>query len=450
MRAPNRSEQGFTLIEALVATTLMVVGIAVTLGVFGASGRTTVAAQRTDVASEQAQGALDQLGTMAYGKLGLTSTPTTSTNPLNPNSRVSGTTLTITPSLSESFVLSSDSGQSAAAVDPTPTTFAVGTANGTVTGKIYRYVTWRDENCPAGICDGTHNTKRITVAVTIDAAGTFTARAPVWVSQIIPDPSALPPGTSTPPSSGGGGSGVTAQDFYLYDTRCGNTARTAPGGAHVTHNTAASGSSASFYSTCENMSSYNGIANGLQPDLMGTTTPTGNSSTPLYVYSTDLAGTYDGGLAMKRQGTTCPTNYAFSDTTNVNAPNEWSLHAWATNTFSSTYTISGPATLSLFTQTFGGVSGRGLVCATLLDRTLSSGVPQDTTIGSTTYDNAGWPATVKRISFSFNVSSYDIASGHRLVLVLGVRSESASDLVFVYDHPLYASFLEVATPTPLP
>src|SRR5205823_11913242 len=155
MRFRSGSEQGFTLIEVLIAMTLVAVGISATLSVFGASGRTTVQAQRTDVASEQAQGALDLLSKMDYSKLGLTATPTTSTNALNPNNRVSGTTLTINSALTESFVLSSDTDQSAATVDPTPTTFAVGTADGTVTGKIYRYITWRDENCPSGICDGT-------------------------------------------------------------------------------------------------------------------------------------------------------------------------------------------------------------------------------------------------------------------------------------------------------
>ena len=42
-----------------------------------------------------------------------------------------------------------------------------------------------------------------------------------------------------------------------------------------------------------------------QPDSMGTQPPTGNSSTPIYEYSADLAGDYLGGLAMMRKGNTC-------------------------------------------------------------------------------------------------------------------------------------------------
>ena len=40
---------------------------------------------------------------------------------------------------------------------------------------------------------------------------------------------------------------------------------------------------------------------------MGKTVPPGDNSTPLFTYSTDLAGSYDGGLAMKRGVTACPT-----------------------------------------------------------------------------------------------------------------------------------------------
>src|SRR2546426_9315509 len=131
-----RSESGFTLVEVLIAMTLMSVGIAATLGVFGSAGRTTNIAQENDVATEQAQAAIDQLSTMSYGKVGLTSVPASSTDPKNPGYKVSGSTLQIKSGLSESFVLSSDSGQSQAAVDPTPQPFSVGVGGSVVTGKI--------------------------------------------------------------------------------------------------------------------------------------------------------------------------------------------------------------------------------------------------------------------------------------------------------------------------
>ena len=152
---------------------------------------------------------------------------------------------------------------------------------------------------------------------------------------------------------------------------------------------------------------------------------------------------------MMRHGSGCPTTYPAADATNPNAVDQWSIHGWATNTFASTFTLAGQVTLSLFTATVGGASGAGVTCATLVDRSVSGGVPVDVNLGSFTYSLGSWPTTVRRISFTLNVPPANIAAGHRLVLVLGVKGSSDNDLYFVYDHPSYPSFLEVATPTPL-
>jgi prepilin-type N-terminal cleavage/methylation domain-containing protein len=446
MRPGFRSERAFTLVEVLIAMTLMAVGISATLSVFGSSGRTAVIAQQNDVAVHQAQAEVDRLGRMDYDTLGLTATPATSTNPRNPGFRVSGSTLLIKTGLTESFVLSSDTGQSGAAVNPTPTTFSVGLNNAKVTGKVYRYVTWRDENCPAGVCDGTQNTKRITVAVTIDQVGTNPTLNPIWTSAVIPDPDAVPAGSSAPGSPSG--STVTAQDFYLYDTRCGSNTRQTLTGDHSTHLSASSSSDKNYDSYCENTNEVSG-EKVFQPDLMGKDEPSGDDSTPLYKYSSELSGTYDGGLAMKRQGTTCPTSHSVLQTFNTSTTNIWSIHSWSSVAFSTAFDLDGMVTLSLFTAALGGASGQGVVCATLLSRDVQSTGPVDTALGSFSYTLNPWPTTPRRISFSFTISPTEIPAGDRLVLVLGVKDSSSNDLYFVYDHPSYPSFLEVATTTPL-
>ena len=73
-----RDEQGFTLVELLIAMALTAVGVAATLGVFGASGRTTVISQNTEVGAQQAQAELDRLSKLKYGELALTSMPVNS------------------------------------------------------------------------------------------------------------------------------------------------------------------------------------------------------------------------------------------------------------------------------------------------------------------------------------------------------------------------------------
>ena len=68
-------------------------------------------------------------------------------------------------------------------------------------------------------------------------------------------------------------------------------------------NTAAHGDAADDNSTCEHPSPQK------QPDLMAASAPPGDPSTPLFEYSSDLAGTYDGGLATARAGTSCVHSY---------------------------------------------------------------------------------------------------------------------------------------------
>ena len=222
MTARIGDERGFTLVELLIAMALTAVGVAATLGVFGAAGRTTVISQNTEVGAQQAQAELDRLSKLKYGELALTSTPVTSTNAKNPNYRVSGTNFNVRTGLTEALVTTAGDGATAK-VDPGPTNFAVGQNGSTITGKVYRYVTWRDENCPTTICDGAQNTKRVIVAVSLDPVANTVQRNPLWFSTVISDPSAAPPGYSG--TAGGNGSGTgsntSAQIFYLYDEPCG-------------------------------------------------------------------------------------------------------------------------------------------------------------------------------------------------------------------------------------
>jgi prepilin-type N-terminal cleavage/methylation domain-containing protein len=439
-----KGEHGFTLVELLLAMALSAVGIAATIGVFGASSRTTVRAQQGEVGAHQAQAELDRLSKLPYGQLAMTSLPTPSTDPQSPAYGVSGSQFNVRPGLTEALVTQAGEGETAQ-VDPGPELFAVGQEGATITGSIYRFVTWRDEQCPATICDGTENTKRVTVAVTVDPSPGSTQRGPLWFSTVITDPRAAPADyTGTVGGAGGGGSNTSAQLFYLYDTPCSKTSRQTPSASHNTRSTAQTSPSASGYSTCQNPDATK------NPDLMGAAPPNGTNP-PVYEYSADLGGDYPGGLAMMRKGSTCRSSYSAADAANTAVPNKWAVHAWATNPFAgAAFHLSGRVTVSMYTATLSGIAGRGLLCATLIERTESGGIASDTPIGSTTYDIASWPTSTRRLSFTFNVSSeLDIEVGHRLVLALHLRGESANDIALLYDHPSYQSLLEVETSTPL-
>lgn len=444
-----RNQDGFSLVELLIAMALTAVGIAATLSVFGASGRTTVISQNTEVGAQQAQAELDRLSKLKYGELALTSTPSNSSNPKNPDYRVSGSNFDVRSGLTEPLVTEAGEGATAK-VDPGPSTFAVGQNGSTITGKIYRYVTWRDENCPTNVCDGAQNTKRVIVAVSLDPTATSVQRNPLWFSTVIADPSAAPPGyTGTAGGNGSGtGSSTSAQVFYLYDQPCADEdwddfSYVAPSGSHDTRSTAQTGPSGATNSTCDNDDSSK------QPDLMGTVPPPGNSSTPVYEYSADLAGDYLGGLAMTRKGTSCRSSYSTSEAGSP-ANYKYAVHAWTTPEFEEAFVLSGRATVSIWTETVGAGSGRGLMCATLIERRVSGQVPTDTVLGSTSYDVPAWPATPRRLSFTFAIPQpADIDAGRQLVLVLHLREESAQDVALLYDHPSYQSLLEVETTSPL-
>ena len=356
MSARIGDERGFTLVELLIAMSLTAVGVAATLGVFGAAGRTTVISQNTEVGAQQAQAELDRLSKLKYGELALTSTPVTSANVKNPNYRVSGSNFNVRTGLTEALVTTAGDGATAK-VDPGPTTFAVGQNGSTITGKIYRYVTWRDENCPATICDGTQNTKRVIVAVSLDPVANTVQRNPLWFSTVISDPSAAPAGyTGTAGGNGSGTGGSTsAQIFYLYDEACNDeewdgSEYNAPTGSHDTRNSAQVGALAPSNSTCANTNSLK------QPDAMGTVPPPGNISTPIYEYSADLAGDYLGGLAMARKGNTCRTSYTSTEADLVPAtPSttgyKYAVHAWTTpEVEDEAFHLSGRATVSVWTR----------------------------------------------------------------------------------------------------
>jgi hypothetical protein len=442
-----RSERGLTLVEVVVTAAVLLVGMLGTFSAFSGTKRTTLAAQHREVAVHQAQRELEKLTTLPYADLKLTAQPQYSPDPANPDFLVHGTSL-VRAGLQEALVLPSDSGPPGT-VSPGPDSFSVNSGSSVVRGKVYRYVTWRDERCLLDICAGSKNTKRVTVAVTIDGADQRAGpRRPIWVTWIATDPNAGSSDTQQAPDANpGSGPQVTAQSFFLYDTRCGYDERQALTLSHTTHDTASAGGSASEYSTCENSDASK------QPDLMGPVAPPNPVEPdvpPLLTYSVDLTGSYIGGLALKRSGSTCPTSYPAADAGNADAIDKWKVHAWATTTMASPFALTGRVSLSFYTATVGGVAGRGMVCASLIDRAVSGGVPTDTALGGVTYDLPGWPTTARHLSFTFDLpASATVAAGHRLVLLLSVRGESANDLVLLYDHPLYPSFLQTATTTPL-
>jgi prepilin-type N-terminal cleavage/methylation domain-containing protein len=474
-RGHRVSEQGFTLIELLVAMIILLIGIVATIGVFGSSKRTTLVAQRHELAVHVAQREMEKLRSLKYSELGLeVNSPAdvpTSPDPKHPNHRVrSDHQFIVTPSGSTTEeMVTQTTGATGGKVTAGGTpgeAFTVGEGGSAVSGRIFRYVSWRDEVCAATLCDGTRNTKRLSIAVALTPIGSPPVGPfnPVWESSIATDPNEGPAASNDPPPPPPPPPSTSAQNFYLYDKTCvssdGSNGYTAPTASHATDNTA------SDVAVCEN------VTPDRQPDLMGPVAPNyANPPLPPFKYSSDVGPStgYPAGLALVKPdtGSACPAaSYPVADSTNntpPTRPNKWSTHAWATKKFTQPFVMSGQVFLSLWTTSVGSSTGTGRFCATLVDRRNVGGVPNDIVLGSMSRDYTPWPATKnepgrdcgepdfpcgRQLSFSATITSASVRQDSRLVMILSVPSNSDKDIVILFDDPRYRSLLEVETSTP--
>jgi hypothetical protein len=223
--------------------------------------------------------------------------------------------------------------------------------------------------------------------------------------------------------------------WYLYDTPATFAAREEIVGSHATHATVAPSG------TC-NESSSTGCP---VPDLMGTQQPPAPAVTPpVYNYSSEITGGTTPGGAVIRRDTTCDGTVTTSDNTKG--------HFWVTPPLADDMTLSGDAAMSLSTQTFNGATADAIVCVGFYNvpASISNLVASPPTlIGVAGYDNKNmsWPKTATSLGFGLDFldSGFGatIPAGNRMGVRLWTSSSSGADLVFVYDHPLHASFLQV-------
>ncbi len=199
------AEQGFLLLEVMVAMFVLCVGLLATLAVFDDSNHLGSTTQRQQVATSVAEQAMEALRADSYASLALSSplpshtsdgnpSGDTSGNPSDPDYWVSGSNLLIptTWSSETSSTLSgvSKTGEalvSGGSISPQTTS----TVNG-YTATVYQFVTWVNDQCKylgVDLCPGSEDAKRVTVAVVLGGSGTGVGK-PVWLSTVVADPDA--------------------------------------------------------------------------------------------------------------------------------------------------------------------------------------------------------------------------------------------------------------------
>jgi prepilin-type N-terminal cleavage/methylation domain-containing protein len=489
--SPKRAEDGFTLIEVLIAAVILALASLATFGVLSAATRNAQRAQATQVALDKAQEEIEKLHALTYSELALTVTPAHVPNSLNPNFRVNGGNFAVSREpLGEYSEMVVNNGSlygggtvEEGVVKPGPLRFE----NGTVSGEIYRYIVWRnDPTCPESangsedFCPGKQDYKQLIVAVKLDKPVAQQAETNyVEVQSQVNNPDAQAQRTTQGTESGPGGGeplpgedhtgdlstgkAVTAQQFFLTDTPCsasGHTVRQDIAGDHLLHNTL--GVCASGPQTGGTPGAPDALLREAPPDP----DPGDESNPALYDYSSDsyLEPTpdTDKGVQILHDDT---AGCHFKPTSTVHP--EAKVHRWVTDPMPREFKLSGSVTLEFYSRTLNEDSYPGTVCIYLYEQGPDETSPEgpkanifpkvDATTGFSywTYSSQGigsWPRTEwTKLRAQMKLSApFAVQPNNRLGIALSVDAGTtpAEAIPIMYDHPNYPTRLEVDTTTP--
>jgi type IV pilus assembly protein PilV len=177
-----KREEGFTLVELLIAVIVLVVGIFAVIMAFDATRRLASNNEAQTVRAQIAEKDLQQIISLGYDAIGLSSTPVHSTNPNLPTYYVNGSTFQwdlANTSRTETLCTAATGCTGSIATGPTAW------SSGGASGQIYRFVTWVNDTC-TGACSSTTDFKRVTVMVTQNNQDG--PDKPLLVSTLVSDP----------------------------------------------------------------------------------------------------------------------------------------------------------------------------------------------------------------------------------------------------------------------
>ena len=465
-----RSEGGMTVAEVMIAALILAVSSLAVLNLVASGARTNYRAEQSQVVSDRLQSEVEQIKQLAtaanYDRIALTQAPTHSTDPTNPDFRVSAATYNVAPKGSQFQSL---------VIDPGGLAPVSSFTNGDVQGTIHRYVVWEPESA----CDNCE--KRVVVAIQLDATASGGVRHYQELQSVIADPRA-PERDNDPPPPPPEGKPWT---FWLTDTPCNQPNVSQPdrqplAGHHKSHNTRSTCSQGmKTVDNCQTVVATTTCQGGA-PDLMVTHPAQNSTPEPLYNFATDVVDqsvSQDQGLRLVKPSTSgCPTldSPVTSDSTNPYRFRE--IHKWVTPPIPSGFNVQldGTGTLNLWTQTVGNQSYSGRICVWLFRRQLNTlGVPIDTpAVNLETHDacdsslptglNAtylqctvsSWPSGPKwhEVSIPLHFDLGLIVPNSALGLAVQVERQGTTGggLQFYYDEPSYESRLEVHSSSLLP
>jgi len=481
-RTSLAGQDGFTLIEVLVGSLILAIGILSTLAVFGSSRSLSATAEHQTVMAQRAQSELERIQSLPWNQVALTGTSSSwsatssdYTYVSNPAGSCPGTSSGAAPqyqpdksgasSTMESLVINGCSytttvSGSSQTITPTQGSVAPVTSwtaplqNGTsVSGSVYDFVTWTaDPTCsqtstPGSSCSTTNDYKRVTVVVTIN--GISQPNHPLILSGYVTPPNNGHPPNSTPGTTCAQG-GQTVS--------CTNTP---PPGQVPTQSfplcdTSASSSSCTEPVSCTGNTLDDTITGtGAVPDLLGTSQPTGDcttgtppSPTPP-CFATDAGCGSGSGLPLQPCPSNCTTVGGTGTAPCYSPPaNNTESHSWVTPAISAgtTWNLTGTGTMTAYVESGTATPINATLCLAVY--VLPTGLGSagglfanqvGASVSTSVYAAAGVPTPA---TFDFNLGSgtYAVASTGlaRVEVVLWIaNSSSAIDLV--YDQGPFAS-----------
>jgi prepilin-type N-terminal cleavage/methylation domain-containing protein len=165
-------DDGFTLVELLVTMVIATVGIMAVVSVLEHSQRLNSQTEKNEVASHIAEREIESVSAVGFAQLGLTSLPSHSASPTDPDYYVTGS----------DYQWDQTGGSPAEPLSTGGTVVTSSTWSDTgmhLSGEIHRYIT---------IIGGDPNVRRVTVAVTVTPTGDIALRKPVVLSTIEANP----------------------------------------------------------------------------------------------------------------------------------------------------------------------------------------------------------------------------------------------------------------------
>ena len=186
------AEDGFMMIEVLVAALVLTIGIIGLIGAFDSSRKLTLLSERRTSLAHRGQQEIERLLAVPYSELAMNPTPTHSAETTNPDYYVSASNYQWDPSSGSTEPLvtgpacESPPQEGCGGVSGTPAPWT----DGRLSGYVYDFVTWHTDGHCGALCPAEKNYKRVTVVVTVTVPANTHSVAPFRLSAFVPDPAA--------------------------------------------------------------------------------------------------------------------------------------------------------------------------------------------------------------------------------------------------------------------